>query len=297
MKSIQYIDRASSELKTEIVAGWGALKWLHQGVLGKFFLEYAVKHRFLSWLYGLWMSSFLSRWQISGFVESLSIDMDEAVIPVDGFSSFNDFFARRLKPEARPVVVGEEVCCVPADGRVLVIQKLDQDQVFLVKGVQFNLGDFLQDEEMTKRYLGGSMVIVRLCPSDYHRFHFPLDGVPGSAKRIGGYFYSVNPLAIQYKPDLFVKNERQVCEMKTAYGKVCLIEVGATMVGKVVQTYTPKVFVNKGDEKGYFEFGASTVVLLFEPDRIDLDEDLVANTYKGYETLCKMGGSLGKLRA
>jgi len=297
MKSIQYIDRDSGEIRTETVAGWAALKWLHSTGPGKLLLESLVKQRFVSFLYGLWMGSSFSRRQIRGFIESLNIDMDEALIPENGFASFNDFFARKLKPEARLICDDNNLCCMPADGRVHAIQTIRDEDVFVIKGVQFSLREFLRDDTLVSRYCNGSLVIVRLCPSDYHRFHFPLDGTPGPSRRIGGYYYSVNPLAIEYKPDLFARNERQICEVQTAMGYVCIVEVGATLVGRIVQTYTPGKPVHKGQEKGYFEFGASTVVVLFEPNQIELDEDLVANTYKGYETLCKMGGSLGKLRA
>ncbi len=146
-----------------------------------------------------------------------------------------------------------------------------------------------------RRFVSGSMLIARLCPTDYHRFHFPCDGVPSKAKLINGSYFSVSPIALRKKLSILNENKRVITEMETKqFGNVLCIEIGATFVGSVHQTHVPEKPVNKGDEKGYFEFGGSCIVLLFEKGKVVFDPDLVINTEKEVETLARFGESLGK---
>jgi phosphatidylserine decarboxylase len=213
---------------------------------------------------------------------------------VESFNSFNDFFIRKLKPEARPIAEGDLISILPADARYLFYQDLSQLDGFLVKGQRFCLKELLQDEALAGRYEGGSMVLARLCPTDYHRFHFPVDCIPGEPKLINGYLYSVNPIALKQNIDIFTMNKRVVTELETQhFGTIQFIEVGATNVGSINQTFTPHSPCYKGSEKGYFSFGASSLVLLFEPGCIVFDNDLIEATLHNIEMLGLMGQSMG----
>ena len=205
------------------------------------------------------------------------------------FKSFNDFFIRQLKPEARPIVSDSLAVASPADGKILAYENVNNSD-FYIKGFRFNVNSFVNNSALAKKYETGSMIVFRLAPPDYHRYHFPVSGVTASSNiKIDGDYYSVNPLALRKKAEIFWLNKREYVVIKSpVFGDVVMVEVGATMVGSMIQTYTGTM-VKKGQEKGYFKFGGSTVVLLFEKDKITIDEDLLNNTSKGLETTIKMG--------
>ena len=160
---------------------------------------------------------------------------------------------------------------------------------FLVKGHRFDVAAFLQDTLLAAKYRNGSLVIARLCPADYHRFHFPVSGHASSPVRIEGDLFSVNPIALRKIIEVFCLNKREYVSIATAeFGDVIMAEVGATMVGSIVQTYTGETAV-KGEKKGCFKFGGSTVVLLFEEGKVRIDEDLLRNTAEQLETEVKVG--------
>ena len=153
----------------------------------------------------------------------------------------------------------------------------------------------LGDAGLAKRYDGGPMLLSRLCPVDYHRFHFPCAGKPGPPNFINGWLYSVNPIALITRPSIFWENKRVVTAIESpALGQVQFVEIGATMVGSIRQTYTPGETVAKGDEKGYFAFGGSSVAVLFEKGRIEFDTDLLKNTDNGLETYARVGERMGR---
>jgi phosphatidylserine decarboxylase len=293
MSKVIYVERTTGKIEEEIVAGEGSIHFLNHNFLGRIILENFFKKRFLSKLVGWFANTRYSAGYVVPFCIDIGIDLEESQKKPGEFTSFNDFFSRKLKDGVRPIDSDEKSIVMPADGRVSVIQKLDEDRVFQVKGVDFKLADFV-GEQLSKEYHNGSLVIVRLCPADYHRYHFPFDCTPGEPRTITGDFYSVNPMAIQYKPDLFVKNERQITVLERGQkDDVLFVEVGATIVGKIIQTFTPKKEVKKGDEKGYFLFGGSTCVLIFKENNIQFAEDLVKNSENGMETRCLMGSLLG----
>jgi phosphatidylserine decarboxylase len=139
------------------------------------------------------------------------------------------------------------------------------------------------------------MIISRLCPVDYHRFHFPCAGIPGVSRRIGGPLFSVNPLALRVRPELLWENKRWLCELESDFfGKVLMAEIGATCVGSVVPVHPSGYHARKGDEKGWFRFGGSSVAMVFERGRIVFDDDLLSNSRKGWETFALMGESMGR---
>ncbi|MDX8335305.1 phosphatidylserine decarboxylase [Candidatus Cetobacterium colombiensis] len=294
---INYIERKTGEIKTENPPGEGFLKFLYYNPLGKLPLNLIVRKKFLTEYYGKKMSCKSSIEKIKPFVNENFINMEESKKKIEEFTSFNDFFVRELKDGAREIAQGDEILVSPADGKILVFENLKDTTKFFLKGDEFTLEEFLMDKEEAKKFQGGTIVIIRLAPVDYHRFHFPADGEIGESKLIDGYYYSVSPYAIKKNFRIYCENKREVSILKTKkFGEIVLSEIGATMVGGIKQTYTPKTFVKKGDEKGYFFFGGSSCVLLFEKDKVNFDKDILENSQKGIETKVYMGEKIGEAK-
>ncbi len=295
---IDYIERATGEKRVEKVYGHRALALLYgdgffRALFSSAVLPLLAHVPFFSQFYGYLQKRPSSAKKIAPFIESYGVDQSEFLDT--NFRSFNDFFIRKLKPKSRPIALDPNILAMPADGRYLVYPKFKQ---FLVKGKEFSLEDFLQNTADANRYKEGSMAIVRLCPSDYHRFHFPCDGVPSKSRLMNGPLYSVNPIALRKRISILSENKRMITEIETdRFGTLLYIEIGATSVGSIHQTYCPEKKVLKGDEKGYFEFGGSCIVLLFEEGRVRFDQDLVENTGRGLETRANFGQSLGLSRS
>ncbi|NOX46054.1 MAG: phosphatidylserine decarboxylase [Chlorobi bacterium] len=283
---IQYIERSSGELKTEKVAGEKWLVWLYNNPVGEISLWAMVKRKFISSWYGGMMDEERSAEKIPGFVEEYGIDL--GIAQKTEFASFNDFFTRKLKRGARPVNMDPNVLVSPGDGKIMAYADVGKED-FIVKGSKFNVPRFLADSILAQKYLHGGLVVLRLCPVDYHRFHFPVDGNVSFPTIIDGDYYSVNPIALRKRIEIFCENKREYVLVSTKrFGDVVMAEVGATMVGSIVQTYNGTQAI-KGEEKGYFKFGGSTVVLLFENGKVHIDEDLLENTQNHLETEVKMG--------
>lgn len=291
METIKYIDRASGEIKTENVPGEGILKWLYSSATGKAALHILVKRKIISAIGGWYMNTSYSKKRIEKFIHQHQINIREFEIEKSSdFKSFNDFFYRRLKPNAREI--GNKLVS-PADGKILVFPALKDVNSFFIKGTAFSLDDFLGDKTLAEKYKNGSMAIIRLAPPDYHRYHFPATGMASESVKIKGHYYSVSPLALQKSLRIFCENKREYCQLSTKeYGELLIVDVGATMVGSIIQTYTANTTVNKGDEKGYFAFGGSTLVLFFEEGKLLFDSDLIENTRQGFETTVKVGENI-----
>jgi len=292
---IEYIERKTNEMKIENVPGEGFLKFLYYNPMGELPLNLVGKKKFLSELYGKKMDSEKSVEKIAPFVSEHRIDMQESLKSMEEFKSFNDFFIRELKPGSRKVVMEENAVASPADGKVLAFEDLTSTKEFFLKGDKFTLEEFLGDKDLAQKYEGGVFMIVRLAPVDYHRFHFPVDGIIGESKLIEGEYYSVSPHAIRKNFRIYCENKREYSELKTEkFGDIILSEIGATMVGGIKQTYTSGKAVEKGAEKGYFYFGGSSCILLFQRDMIKVDEDIITNTKKGLETKIYMGEKIAE---
>jgi len=293
---IYVIDRQTGQKKQEKVFCEWVLSFLYESRLGQCLVKRIARASFLSSFYGWWQQLAITKGQIAPFVARYKIDVSEFEKPIDQYSSFNAFFIRKLKPEARYITPDKSTAIIPADGRYLVYQNIDLCDGFVVKGKKFSLTHLLDDPKLAKKYEKGSLVIARLCPTDYHRFHFPCDCIPGPSRLIQGFLYSVNPISIKQKIERLTENKRTVTELKTdQFSTLLYVEVGAMCVGSIHQTYTPSQSYEKGREKGYFSFGGSTIILLFEPNQIQLDKDLIINSLHHIETVCLMGQSLGKI--
>ena len=300
MKEIVFLDRETKKITKEKVYGEVCLRALYgerfsSRLLRCTLLPLLFKHPFVSKLYGILQRSSFSKSKIKPFIETFEMDASVFLDPVDSFRSFNDFFIRKLKPEARIITSGRDVAILPADARYLVYPNMEKADGFLVKDKKFSLESFLQSKELADKYAQGSMLIARLCPTDYHRFHFPFNCIPSYPKSIDGYLYSVNPIALKRRIEIFSENKREMTFLRTQqFGEVIFTEVGATNVGSIHQTFTPGEPYAKGDEKGYFSFGGSSLVLLFEPGTIQFDQDLLDASSERMEVRGLMGQSLGR---
>ncbi|MDA3911198.1 MAG: phosphatidylserine decarboxylase [Bacteroidales bacterium] len=287
---IKYFERESEQLKTEKVAGEKWLVWLYYNPIGEASLWALAKRKLVSTIYGNMMDRTCSAKKIHPFIEDFDVDM--SVAQKQEFENFNDFFIRKLKDDARPIDTSSNIVISPADGKMLAYADISNSD-FIIKGYRFDVFSFLDNPGLAQKYHDGALLIIRLTPVDYHRFHFPVSGKLSPNKKIEGDYYSVNPFALRKKAEIFCLNKREYTIISNPlFGDCIMAEVGATMVGSIEQTFKGS-FANKGEEKGYFEFGGSTVVLLFEKSKIHIDEDLLTNTAKGYETTVKMGERIG----
>jgi phosphatidylserine decarboxylase len=292
---IDYFDRYANAVKTEKVYGEAYLRWAYETLPGRLMVEAVVKRAWFSRWYGWRMSRPASRSLIRPFVDTYGLDAGEFVDACESFASFNAFFSRKLKAAARPVDGGGDSLVFPADGRHLGFEDISGVSGIYCKGQTLSLGGVLGDEELAEGYKKGVLVISRLCPVDYHRFHFCAAGLAGKPRVINGPLYSVNPIALRRNVRILTENKRVVTTLDTEkFGRVLVVEIGATNVGSIRQTFRPNSVVAKGGEKGYFAFGGSMTMTLFEPGTVVLDEDLVAHSLQGRELYARMGDHMGE---
>lgn len=292
MECIKYIDRKTGKIELEKVYGNKVLKYFYgTSKIGNFLCRFFAKNACFSRLYGWLMKQPFSKARIIPFIKTYHIDTSEFIETISSFKNFNDFFIRHLKKECRPIHSSKAV--IPADGRYFFYQNIEIASEFVVKGQKFCLDKLLGDKDLAAKYVGGSMVIARLCPTDYHRYHFPIDCTPSTTKLINGYLYSVNPIALKQNINIFSENKRILTNLKSKeFGNVLFIEIGAMNVGSIIETSNQEEQYNKGDEKGYFSFGGSALILLFEKNKIQFDKDLIGNEL---EIRCLMGQSMGSV--
>ncbi len=291
---IRYFDRYDRATKTEKVFGERWLRLAYENPVGRFAVWLVLRRALFSWYYGRRMNAPMSEMLIIKFIGDYGINVSEFVKSPFDFKTFNEFFRRALKPEARPIAPGPGVAVFPADGRHLAFPDIDRAEGFYVKGAKFTLDELLGDAELAGRLSGGSMLISRLCPSDYHRFHFPVAGIPGGPRLVKGSLYSVSPIALRRNINYLVRNKRFVTLVEsTMFGTVAMVEVGATNVGSIVQAFVPGRPVLKGEEKGLFAFGGSCVIAVFPRSRIVFDADVTRQSASCIETYARMGDQMG----
>lgn len=264
------------------------LKKLYGTFLGRCALKVLVC-RFVSNIGGWYMSSGLSKRRINSFVKANQIDMSQ--YEKRDYVSYNDFFTRKILDGKRPFLMDDNVLISPADSK-LSCYKINTDSHFTIKNTVYSLTDLLNDEKLANDYLNGYCMIFRLTVDDYHRYSFIDDGKIIKSKYIPGKFHTVNPIANDYYP-IYKQNSRNytVIESKN-FGVMIQMEVGAMMVGKIVNHN--KKYCLKGEEKGYFEFGGSTVIILLKENQAVIDNDILENTKKDKETVVKLGETIGK---
>jgi phosphatidylserine decarboxylase len=293
---IEVFNRYTGAVEREPVFGERWLRLTYENPVGRRALLPLAKRAFVSRFFGWRMDRPGSARQIAAFIEQFGLDVREFAEAPGTFRTFNEFFVRRLKPAARPVDADPRSVVFPADGRHLGFPDVGTVDRVYAKGQAFRLGELLGDDELGRRFARGSLVISRLCPTDYHRFHFPCGGRFVSTRPIGGPLFSVNPIAVRRSLHHLVGNKRVVSVLESrACGTVVLLEIGATCVGSIVASVGPGTDVAKGDEKGCFRFGGSCVMTLFEAGRVRLAGDLCAQTADGRELYAHMGDVMGRI--
>ena len=292
---IQVYNRDTKTYEEENVAGGKILNWCYQSPIGKNLTELIIKKRITSKIYGGYCDTKLSKNKIKKFVDEFDIDLSIANKDLSDFTSFNDFFIRTLKTEARKINKDKDILISPGDGRLFAYTNISMNNLIQVKNITYSLSELIEDNSIAEEYEGGVCLVLRLCPTDYHRFHFVDSGIPGGTHFIKGNYYSVNPTALERIPKLYCQNKREWCIFKSDnFGDIIHVEVGATCVGTIIQSYTPNSRVQKGMEKGYFKFGGSTTIIFFKKDTIEIDEDILNQSDLGFETKVLMGESIGK---
>ncbi|MGN0854644.1 MAG: phosphatidylserine decarboxylase [Kiritimatiellia bacterium] len=288
-KPIEYVDRATGKKVVESVMGDRALRFAYETLLGRTLWPVLFGAGTISACLGRRYDAPASRKSIAKLAAIPGCRAEEAEKPIAEYASFNDFFTRRLKPGARPFGAG---MTSPADGRLMLYLNADADRPFPLKGAVRRLREVFDPSPAAARY---DIAVIRLAPVDYHRFHFPYAcTTPAPVRSIPGTYHSVNPIALLRHPDLYAENERQILRCEADFGPYWLVDVGAFGVGTIVQTYTGESHA-KGDEKGYFKFGGSTIILITKASALKFDEDLVRNSAAGLETRVLCGEKIAAI--
>lgn len=238
---------------------------------------------------GVFMDSWPSTLLIDSFVKKNQINMKD--FERRRYTSYNQFFTRKLRRGKRRICHGNDELIAPCDGR-LSAYPITLHSVFHIKGSYYTLSSLLNNEKLAREFAGGYCLIFRLTVNDYHRYCYIDDALKQRNKHIKGKFYTVHP-AVLGNENIYKENTREYCVMNTKnFGKVVQVEVGALLVGKI-KNYHKEAIVRRGEEKGRFEFGGSTVVLLIQRDQAAIDDDILKNTKDGYETKVSMGEIVG----
>lgn len=264
------------------------LKFLYQTIIGRFLLK-LLSSRIVSFFVGKILDSHFSKLLISSFVRKHHINLEEYYS--DSFQSFNDFFCRKIKEELRPIDYSKNVFISPCDG-LLSAYKIKEDLILPVKQSHYTLFSLIQNEELVNKYRNGICLVFRLCVNHYHRYCYIDSGTHEKNVFIPGKLHTVRPIALESIP-VFCENSREYTTLHTNHFKdVFQMEVGAMLVGKIRNLHENYNF-SKGEEKGMFLYGGSTIILLLEKDAVQISEYFFDNTKMGKETSVQMGEKLG----
>lgn len=287
MDSLDYRDRETGALLREQVYAAGQLEFLYGHPIGKLLLKHVLARRSFSWLYGFTKRTRRSRDQITSFIETLGVDTTEIEKPIEAYGSLDEFFSRRLRPGARPVDSNPDHLLSPCDGRALAWQCL-VDGRLVVKSTRTTVAEMIGDPVTAAEFSNAAVLLVRLAAADYHRCHFPASGVAHAPQAVGDRLHSVHPIALEAGAPSFANYRMRTRIDSDAFGPLLIIEVGALTVGSIVQTFAPSR-VERGQEKSYFRFGGSALLMLAKTDRIAFDDDLTRSTAEGMESQVRVG--------
>lgn len=265
------------------------LRFLYRTAPGRVLLR-LLTARWVSKCSGVLLDSSLSRPLIGGFFRKNGINRDD-YLP-ERYRSFNDCFCRRIRPELRPIDRDPAHLISPCDG-LLSVYRVTGDTVLPVKQSRYRLPELVGDAELAAHYLDGYVFVFRLCVSHYHRYIYPEDGEKSANRFIPGRLHTVRPIALEQEP-VFTENCRSVCTLTTArFGLLTQIEVGAMLVGRICNLHKEKT-VARGEEKGYFQYGGSTIILLVSRDAIAEPTALLSATAQGEETPVRLGEQIAE---
>ena len=266
------------------------LSFLYTNILGRMLLKPLIQPQ-VSKLAGRYLSSALSKWLIPKFIERNEIDMD--IYEECDYSSFNDFFTRKIKPDCRPVPEDLDVLISPCDC-LATVYPIQENTTFSIKNTEYTLRSLLRSPRLAKRFRGGYAYVLRLTVEDYHRYLYSVSGKQSKNYHIDGTFHTVNPIANDYLP-IYKENTREYTVIRSKeFGDVLQMEVSALLVGKI-SNHKQSTVVTRGEEKGFFEYGGSTIVVLTQKGRVTPRSDLLTNSKNGYETKVLQAHPLGIL--
>ena len=266
------------------------LSFLYTNIFGHMLLKPLIQPQ-VSKLAGRYLSSAHSKWLISKFIERNEIDMD--IYEECDYSSFNDFFTRKIKPDCRPVPEDLDVLISPCDC-LATVYPIQENTTFSIKNTEYTLRSLLRSPRLAKRFRGGYAYVLRLTVEDYHRYLYSVSGKQSKNYHIDGTFHTVNPIANDYLP-IYKENTREYTVIHSKeFGDVLQMEVGALLVGKI-SNHKQSTVVTRGEEKGFFEYGGSTIVVLTQKGRVTPRSDLLTNSKNGYETKVLQAHPLGIL--
>lgn len=266
------------------------LSFLYTNIFGRMLLKPLIQPQ-VSKLAGRYLSSAHSKWLISKFIERNEINMD--IYEECDYSSFNDFFTRKIKPDCRPVPEDLDVLISPCDC-LATVYPIQENTTFSIKNTEYTLRSLLRSPRLAKRFRGGYAYILRLTVEDYHRYLYSVSGKQSKNYHIDGTFHTVNPIANDYLP-IYKENTREYTVIHSKeFGDVLQMEVGALLVGKI-SNHKQSTVVTRGEEKGFFEYGGSTIVVLTQKGRVTPRFDLLTNSKNGYETKVLQAHPLGIL--
>ena len=265
------------------------LNFLYGTTLGRLLLK-PLTARWVSRLAGAFLSTPLSKGFIKSFIQKNGIDMSQ--FEEVTYRSYNEFFSRKIKPEARPTDMDPKHLISPCDCKLTALS-IGEDTVFTLKHTPYTVSSLLKNETLANRFRGGTALIFRLCVDDYHRYCYTADGEKTEQVRIPGAFHTVNPIANDFFP-IYKENTREYCLLDTdAFGQILVMEVGALLVGRIVNHQSGIARVTRGTEKGYFQFGGSTIVMLLPNNAAAIDPDILEASQKGLETVVRYGEKIG----
>ncbi len=265
-----------------------SLTFLYKTKTGRFFLK-PLASRAVSKLCGAFLDSPLSAFLIKGFVKNNNINLDD--YQTDGIKTFNQFFRRKIKEGRRPFNMEPDILCAPCDG-LLSVWNISDDTVIPVKQSEYTVSSLLKDKELASEYNGGLCLVFRLCVDNYHRYAYADGGKKGPNVFIPGILHTVRPIALECRP-VFVENCREyTCIESPVFGKMVQMEVGAMLVGRIVNL-EGEGMADRGKEKGFFEYGGSTIILLLKKDAARIDDLYIQNSANGIESPVKMGQVIG----
>ena len=266
------------------------LSFLNTNIFGRMLLKPLIQPQ-VSKLAGRYLSSAHSKWLISKFIERNEINMD--IYEECDYSSFNDFFTRKIKPDCRPVPEDLDVLISPCDC-LATVYPIQENTTFSIKNTEYTLRSLLRSPRLAKRFRGGYAYVLRLTVEDYHRYLYSVSGKQSKNYHIDGTFHTVNPIANDYLP-IYKENTREYTVIHSKeFGDVLQMEVGALLVGKI-SNHKQSTVVTRGEEKGFFEYGGSTIVVLTQKGRVTPRSDLLTNSKNGYETKVLQAHPLGIL--
>jgi len=264
------------------------LEFLYGTKAGRLILKVLTNPKMSVWC-GRFLDSKYSRFLIKSFIKNNNIDMSE--YEEETYGCFNEFFYRRIRKECRPIDENPESLVAPSDG-YLSVYPIRDDVVMAIKQSRYTVRDLLRDEELAKEFDGGICLVYRLCVDNYHRYSYFDSGSKGPNIFLKGVLHTVRPVALRKVP-VFVENSREYTILNTDnFGRAIQMEVGAMLVGKIVNLYEDSSFT-RGEEKGHFEYGGSTIIVLLKKGAATINPKIIQATKRGNEVKVKLGQKIG----